>query len=157
MADIGKLIEAAKSGTTEEVHALIQHHPEIINQRDESGATALHYAAFGGHREVVRLLVVHGADINARDSQFGATPAGWAIEYLRELGGLLGIELSDFGHAIETEDVEWATRFLKRFPALRLSSDKNGTPFKLLATETGNQAIMRLFEPDTTLSSRLAL
>lgn len=157
MADVGKLIEAAKSGNTEEVHTLIQHHPEIIDQRDESGATPLHYAAFGGHREVVRLLVVHGADINCRDSQFGATPAGWAIEYLRELGGLLGIELSDFGYAIQTQDVEWTARFLKRFPALRLASDRNGTPFKLLATETGNEAIMRLFEPDATPGSRLAL
>ena len=37
-------------------------------------------------RAIVRLLVQQGADINARDTEFGATPAGWAIEYLREMG-----------------------------------------------------------------------
>jgi hypothetical protein len=38
------------------------------------------------------------ADINARDDRFDATPAGWAIEYLRGLGGLLAI--GDRGHAL---------------------------------------------------------
>lgn len=37
-------------------------------------------AAFGGHRDVVQALVEQGAEINAGDGQFGATPAGWAIE-----------------------------------------------------------------------------
>jgi ankyrin repeat protein len=151
MTDFENLIEAAKLGKTEEVRALIQHRLELINQRDTSGATPLHYAAFGGHREVVRLLVVHGADVNARDAQFGATPAGWAIEYLRELGAFLGIELTDFAYAIHTQNIEWTARFLKRFPALRLASDENGSPFKLLAAQTANPELIRLFDapPDT--------
>ena len=36
----------------------IAHGPaELINQRDQTGATAVHYAAFGGHRRVVQALV----------------------------------------------------------------------------------------------------
>src|SRR6266567_4481410 len=42
-------------------------------------------------------------------------------------------------------DVEWVTRFLRRFPALRAACDAQGKPFKLLAQESGNQEIADLF------------
>ena len=147
MAEFERLIEAAQRGDLADVRAILtaNNPAEFINQRDPSGATALHYAAFGGHCSVVEELVRHGADINATDSKFGATPAGWAIEYLREMGGLLGIELNDFAHAIRRSDVEWVKRFLGRFPALRAACDAQGKPFKLLAQESGNQEIAALF------------
>jgi len=145
MGDFEKLIEAARRGSVEDVRALVHGHAELINQRDPTGATALHYAAFGGHRGVVQALVEHGADVNARDGEFGATPAGWAIEYLREMGGFLGIELEDCAYAIRQGDVEWVARFLKRFPALRGARDPQGKPFKVLAHESGNVEIAKLF------------
>ena len=145
MGDFEKLIEAAKSGNVSDVRAIAQRPAELINQRDKLGATALHHAAFGGHRDVVRALVENGADINAADSEFGATPAGWAIEYLREMGGFLAIELDDFGYAIQRGDVEWVARFLKRFPALRGASDTRGRSFKVLAQQCGNPEIAKMF------------
>jgi len=149
MHEFSRLIEAAKQGALEEVRAIISAHPEFIDNKDDSGAAALHYAAFGGHSAVVEFLVQQGADINARDARFGATPAGWAIEYLREMGGFLGIELSDFAFAIRRGDLEWAERFLKRFPALHKAADEYGTPFKVLAQRSGKAAIARLFESGT--------
>src|SRR3954465_8161896 len=113
MVELDKLIEAARLGIVEDVKFILQQNPELVNERDETGATALHYAAFGGHRDAVRGLVEAGAYINAVDEQFGATPAGWAIEYLRDMGGFLGIELADFAFAIQTGNVEWAARFLE--------------------------------------------
>jgi ankyrin repeat protein len=145
MREIEKLIEAAKRGALDEVSSLLSVHPELVNEKDDAGATPLHYAAFGGHRPVVECLIAHGANINAPDSKFGATPAGWAIEYLREKGGFLGIELSDFAFAIETGDLEWARRFLKRFPRLRHAVDLQGRPFADLASRTGNHEIIQLF------------
>ncbi len=145
MGAFERLMEAAKQGNVEAVRALVLSHGEIINQRDEVGATALHHAAFGGHRAVVRLLVEQGAEINATDTRLGATPAGWAIEYLREMGGFLAIELNDLAYAIGRGDVEWVTRFLERFPALRRASDTRGRPFEALARESGNPVIARLF------------
>jgi len=93
--DFEKVIEAAQRGNVADVTAIVHGHAELINRRDQRGATALHHAAFGGHRGVVQALVEQGAEINARDHEFGATPAGWAIEYLRELDGFLAIELDD--------------------------------------------------------------
>ena len=145
MSELAKLIEAAKQGDLTGVKAVLHGHAGLINQKDASGATALHYAAFGGHRSVVRELVRQGAEVNAKDSEFGATPTGWAIEYLRELGGFLAIELDDFTHAIQRGEIEWVARFLRRFPALREASDAKGRPFKLLARESGNQEIASLF------------
>jgi ankyrin repeat protein len=146
MNDLKKLIEAAKTGALEDVRDVLHTHAELIHRRDEEGATALHYAALGGHREIVQLLIQHGADVNALDGSFGATPAGWAIEYLREMDGFLGIELDDFAFAIRRGDVEWVKRFLKRFPSLLHGSDPQGNPFKLLASQTGNPEIIELFE-----------
>jgi len=145
MGDFEKLIEAAKNGNVADVRAIAQRHAELINQRDKLGATALHHAAFSGHRDVVRALVERGADINAADGEFGATPTGWAIEYLRELGGFLAIELDDFGYAIERGDVEWVARFLKRFPAIREASDTRGRSFKVLAQQCGSPEIAKMF------------
>jgi ankyrin repeat protein len=147
MSEFDRLIEAAKHGSVEDVRAIAHNHAELINQKDELGATALHYAALGGHRSVAELLFEQGAEINAADDLFGATPTGWAIEYLREMGGFLAIELDDLAFAIERDDVEWAKRFLDRFPGLRWASDKQGTPFKALADQSGSLEMMSLFEP----------
>jgi hypothetical protein len=145
MRDFEQLVEAAKRGALDEVALILRSHPQLVNVKDDEGATPLHYAALGGHRAVVEFLVQHGADINATDAQFGATPAGWAIEYLREMGGFLGIELGDFAFAIERGDAEWVQRFLKRFPALRNASDTQGRPFSQLAERSGNAEIVRFF------------
>lgn len=116
-----KLMEAAQHGSVEDVRAIVQSHgglsnPGFINQKDETGATALHYAAFGGRSDVVRVLVELGAEINAIDARFGATPAGWAIEYMREMGGLLGIELNDFAYEIGRGDVDWVCAIPQALP-----------------------------------------
>src|SRR5215471_13436809 len=132
MAQMEKLIEAVKRGDLEDVKTTLEAHPELVHERDQSGATALHYAAFGGHREIVEQLVQRGADVNATDDRFGATPTGWAIEYLREMGGFLVIELSDLAHATQPGETEWVARFLRRFPTLRSAHDTHGRPFKAL-------------------------
>lgn len=145
MSDLGLLVQAAQSGDLNSVKSLLGKNGRLVNQKDESGATALHYAALNGHRRIAELLVERGADANSRDGRFGATPAGWAIEYLRELGGYLAIELDDMAHAIQLRDREWVTRFLARFPAMREGIDKNGRTFRQLAAECGDPEIARLF------------
>jgi ankyrin repeat protein len=154
MDDLIALLDAVNRNAAEEVSAILQSNPQLVHQRDAEGATALHYAAFEGHSDVARVFIQAGADINARDDKFGATPAGWAIEYLRELGGLLGIELADFAFALERGDAVWVSRFLARFPALRDAHDAQGRPFRQLAAASGNAEIVRLFQPSESTEGR---
>ena len=50
-----------------------------VNEENAIGYTPLHYAAAGGHIDIVELLIEHGANINATDSSNkGATPLDYA-------------------------------------------------------------------------------
>jgi ankyrin repeat protein len=53
-----------------------------IDVRDNSGRTALHYAAAAGYSDVAKVLVEHGADLAAKDVD-GVTPAEAAMGKLR--------------------------------------------------------------------------
>ena len=144
MSSFSDLIEAVELGDLERVRAILDQSGDLVHSRDSSGATALHHAAFHGHIEVAELLLDRCADVNATDRRFGATPAGWAIEYLRERGAFLGIELADFAYAIQQGDVRWVARFLTRFPTLRVARDASGKPFRQLAQESNNREIIAL-------------
>ncbi len=48
--------------------------------RDRDNVTPLHRAAMGGHPEAVRVLLRYGADVNALDGMFSASPLVWAVE-----------------------------------------------------------------------------
>ena len=50
------------------------------NAKDNEGVTALHRAAMAGHAEAVRVLLAHGASVNALDGMFSASPLVWATE-----------------------------------------------------------------------------
>jgi ankyrin repeat protein len=146
MSPLDNLIAAVKQGDLAVVDAMLALDAGLVNHRDDTGAAPAHYAAFHGHRQIIRRLVEHGADINSRDAIHGATPAGWAIEYIRELGGYLAIELDDLAYAIRNRDTLWVARFLTRYPALRHANGPTGTPFQELARESGDPEIARLFD-----------
>ena len=50
------------------------------NVGDHDGVTTLHRAAMGGRVEATRVLVAHGASVEALDGMFAATPLLWAAE-----------------------------------------------------------------------------
>jgi len=49
-----------------------------IEVGDESNARALHHAAVNDSREVAELLIARGAEIDPRETHYGATPIDWA-------------------------------------------------------------------------------
>ena len=52
-----------------------------VNAKDKrGGATALHYAAWHGNREIAELLLAHDAAINQSDDTYNASPVDWALE-----------------------------------------------------------------------------
>jgi hypothetical protein len=69
-----------------------------------------------------------------------------SIDYLREAGGLLSIEIEDLPFAIREHDVRWVRRFLTRLPALARAKDAHGKALSQCAAESGNDEIARLFE-----------
>jgi len=140
-----ELFAAVRGRDREKVLHLLKRQPEWAAARDADGATPLHYAAESGDRPIVEALIAAGADVNARDLQFGATPSGWAIEYLRQHGGLLGIEIEDAADAIAAGDERLVRRYLARFPALVNAVDKGGTPLKELARRSPNIEVARRF------------
>lgn len=69
-----------------------------VDARNDSGATALHWAAFHGNIAMARELLRLGADANVKESSFNATPRGWA-EY--GAGNCLQREARDYSAVIE--------------------------------------------------------
>ena len=124
------LFAAVRARSEIAVRAILRDHPEYAHERDADGATPLHYAAEAGDRAVVAALLDAGADINARDGRFGATPAGWAIEYLRARGALLGMEIEDAKRAAANGDLELLRHYVTRLPALREAIANDGIYLK---------------------------
>ena len=56
---------AADVGDYQIVDMLIDANAKAVNGKEKTGRTPLHWAADHGHFDVVRLLLRHGADINA--------------------------------------------------------------------------------------------
>lgn len=143
-----QLIEFVKSGDHEAAASLLSQDRSLAQYVNEQGATPLHFATLSGNRSLVSLLVQSGANVNQRDGEFGATPTGWAIESLRQQGGVLAIEIDDLVFAIQRGDTVWAKRLLGRFPSLREETDESGTPILEIAQASGNSEILQLFRLD---------
>ncbi len=70
---------ACEFGHAKVVRFLIEHGARADAILRPEGETALHYAALGGQAEIALSLLAHGADVQARELRFHATPLGWAL------------------------------------------------------------------------------
>ena len=77
LAEAGELdvFEAAALGEVERLRELLGADPALAQARSDDDFTALHYAAFFDGPAAARLLVDHGADVNAfADNDLGVHP-----------------------------------------------------------------------------------
>lgn len=66
MADLRTdLSDAAQSGDTERLRALLDHNRSFASMPDEQGYTPLHYTAYFGHLDSAKFLLGVGADLSA--------------------------------------------------------------------------------------------
>jgi ankyrin repeat protein len=72
------VITAVRSGDTMAVGKLIAANPGLVNARDRAGATPLLHAAGFGNLATMKLLLEHGADVNAGNKR-KSTPLFWAL------------------------------------------------------------------------------
>jgi len=116
-----EMLDAAEEGNLEQVKALLKENSELVFVKDDGDTTPLHAAALRGHLEVVKLLLLCRAHVNARDI-FGETALHKAAYA---------------GSKAETE-------ILLAHNAVVNAEDKKGrTPLKI-ATEQGNTEVAAL-------------
>lgn len=79
----GQIHEAAKRGDIQAVHELLQNGVKINEADDEYGATALHWSAVKGQRDVAEYLIERGANITKKNRD-GDTALHLAVAYGRK-------------------------------------------------------------------------
>jgi len=74
------LVYACLFGQTAAAAVLLEHgaDPNTAPSGFPTQASPLHWAAGGGHLDLVELLVENGANVTASDPEHGGTPADWA-------------------------------------------------------------------------------
>ncbi len=113
---LADLIDAARRGDLSRTIALIDAHPDLINERGGEGTrTALHVAAIARHEPVVKALVERGADPNIRCEGDSATPLHFAAEngHAGIIQALIehGADPIGEGDYHELDVIGWATCF----------------------------------------------
>ena len=83
-ADVRALPDAARDENLAAVRLMLEL-GWPVNTGGQHGATALHWAAFHGHLEILRELLRYGASLDNRDNDFQGTPLEWG-EYGAEHG-----------------------------------------------------------------------
>ena len=76
------VVDAAKRGDIHAVHRLVADNPEVVATRDESGYTALHWAAIRAQWRIFEELLAAGAPVDAVGGD-GGTPLHWACHHDR--------------------------------------------------------------------------
>jgi ankyrin repeat protein len=121
-----------------------------INARDPSGQTVLHGYALLNNPGAVKLLLQHGADPEAKESNWQATPLGMALHHRHwpVIEVLLPISNSLFD-VCQMADVERASILLEHDPALaRLRTPRGNTPLHLVRQAKQD-------DPDLTASAAI--
>lgn len=77
---------------------------EYLARMPEDGHAAIHFAEFAEDIDALRLLVGSGADINQRDSDWGATPHDVALDCLAPPVGLPRLSLLEARNRAEGGD-----------------------------------------------------
>jgi ankyrin repeat protein len=75
---LNNIYVAAQLGNAARINKILEKNPELVNTLNRAGRTPLHYAANGGHIDVVKALLANGADVEAERTS-GFTPLHDAI------------------------------------------------------------------------------
>ena len=154
------IVRAAAASPGRVVERLIQlgasvnvHDAESTAIDGASGYTPLHAAAFHGNESAVRVLLQHGADINAREAKYDGTPAGWA-NYAghRHIRDLILRGPIDIFQAIDFDRTERIPQLLKPDPEALNRRRRGYTPLAWAAAKHNVEAMKFLVEEGAELA-----
>ena len=95
---------AAASGDIDTLTAIAKKDRKMLQEKDSNGWQPIHEAVRGGHIDVVKLLLEHDVDINARTHRGkGGSPLNLALETLREEHPLTNFLIENGAINIEPE------------------------------------------------------
>jgi len=117
-----EIFDLLRNDEVARVKALIEETPALLEARDGSGNTLLHYAAIGGDGDFVAYLIDHGAQVNSVGAM-SQTPLHVA---------------ASFGHD------KAVAALLARGATLEAKDDYGRTPLLLCARERGQPATTRI-------------
>lgn len=126
------LIAAASLGA-EKVAAVLVEAGASLESTSIFGARALHWAAWTGSPSTVRLLIDHGAQIEVKCTEFGATPLFWAVHGYSQHGPK------------PKKDQVGAAQLLLEAGAIAATSNKDGLSAVDLAKQGDDQRMHELF------------
>jgi ankyrin repeat protein/catechol 2,3-dioxygenase-like lactoylglutathione lyase family enzyme len=113
---IDAFFTACNAGDLDALRSLLASEPNLARERVK-GTTGLHRAL--KHVDAVRLLLEHGADVNARDEGDNATPLHFAGAFGANVVRVLldaGANVNGYGDLHELEVIGWATCFGPAIP-----------------------------------------
>ena len=67
------IFDAVRVDDLERVRVLLKDKPDLVLSNDNDGWTLMHWAVWKDHKDIVELLLVQGADVNAKN-RYGQTP-----------------------------------------------------------------------------------
>jgi ankyrin len=137
--DSRRLLEAAKCGQVDAVLSLLQHGIDV-NTKDGNGFTALHWATFHRHTDIVKLLLEHGSSVNATEKWEGLTPL-----HLAAAKGFTNIVslLLEYGANVNTVDKDdWTP--------LHMATKSNHTTVAELLLDKGSKVFVNVRESGAT-------
>ena len=122
------LIRAVRSHDVQAVTKQIADNPSLVNAHDQAGTTPLMHAAGFGNIAMMKLLMQHGADVNAGNKR-KSTPLLWSLHDEAKVRLLL-----DRGAKIDTRTVDGRTAVYQAasmgnsVPVLKLLLDEGADP-----------------------------
>ncbi|KAF0700898.1 Aste57867_8584 [Aphanomyces stellatus] len=132
------LLFFAKSGDLARLSAEVEK-GQRLEDRDESGKSALMYAASAGHTPVVRYLLQQHVDLDAMDTN-GATALSLAAGDCRDL-----LERELLYRLVRTGDIAALREILDEKPNMDVDQrDEDGTTLLIVAVEHGQAEIVKL-------------
>ena len=82
MSQILDLYAAIEAEDTATIRKLVSGRPDIVNSKEET-PPPIHWAIYLNKRNAVERLLEHGADMELKDQDRGATPLDYAVVYAR--------------------------------------------------------------------------